>query len=84
VVYQGSVISAAKTLNISQSAVSLTIQKLETELKGHLFTRLHKQLIPTTVGERLFDVVKPFMTRLDICLKTFDQAKDQPFGEMRI
>lgn len=79
-----SVISAAKTLNISQSAVSQSIQKLEKELKGHLFTRLHKQLIPTTAGERLFAVVKPFMAELDVCLKTFDQSQNQPFGELRI
>lgn len=79
-----SVIAAAKTLNISQSAVSQSIQKLESEIKSQLFTRLHKQLIPTTVGGRLYAVVKPFMVELDTCLKTFDQAKDQPFGELRI
>lgn len=81
---QKSVIAAAKALNVSQSAVSQSIQKLEIELKSRLFTRLHKQLIPTTVGERLFAVVKPFMAELDICLRTFDQAKTQPFGELRI
>jgi DNA-binding transcriptional LysR family regulator len=79
-----SVIAASKSLNISQSAVSQSIQKLESELNVHLFTRLHKQLIPTTAGERLFTVVKPFMEELDICIKKFKTAKDQPFGELRI
>jgi DNA-binding transcriptional LysR family regulator len=79
-----SVISAAKTLNVSQSAVSQGLQKLESEIKTPLFTRLHKQLIPTAAGERLFAIVKPFMAELDICLKTLEKAKDQPFGELRI
>ena len=81
---KGSVISAAKTLNVSQSAVSQSIQKLESEIKYPLFTRLHKQLVPTAAGERLFSITQPFMTDLDTCLKTLDQAKDQPFGELRI
>lgn len=79
-----SVIAAAKSLNISQSAISQSIQKLESEMNVNLFTRMHKQLIPTTAGESLFAVVKPFMEELEICLKTFKQAKDQPFGELRI
>jgi DNA-binding transcriptional LysR family regulator len=81
---KGSVISAAKSLNVSQSAVSQSLQKLENEIKSPLFTRLHKQLVPTAAGERLFTVVQPFMLDLDICLKTLEQAKDQPFGELRI
>lgn len=81
---KGSVISAAKTLNVSQSAVSQSLQKLESEIKSPLFTRLHKQLVPTAAGERLFAIVQPFMAELDICLKTLEQAKDQPFGELRI
>jgi len=81
---EGSVVSAAKKLNVSQSAVSQSLQKLESEIKTHLFTRLHQQLVPTAAGERLFATVRPFMTELDLCLKTLDKAKDQPFGELRI
>lgn len=79
-----SVIAAAKALYISQSAASQSIQKLEGELKTHLFTRMHKQLIPTTAGEKLFSVVKPFVENLDICLRDFQQAKERPYGELRI
>ncbi len=84
-VYSGrSVIAAAKTLHVSQSAVSQALRKLEKEIKSPLFTRLHKRLVPTLAGERLFDVVRPFMADLDGCLKTLEQANDQPFGELRI
>lgn len=81
---KGSVISAAKCLNVSQSAVSQSLQKLESEIKSPLFIRLYKQLVPTAAGERLFSTVKPFMAELDICLKTLAQSKEQPFGELRI
>jgi len=81
---KGSVVSAAKTLNVSQSAVSQSLQKLESEIKSPLFTRLHKQLVPTAAGKRLFAITRPFMAELDTLLKTLEQAKDQPFGELRI
>lgn len=81
---QGSVIAAAKTLHVSQSAVSQAIQKLESETKTPMFIRRHKQLIPTAAGERLYSIVQPFMRELDICLRAFEQAKDHPAGELRI
>jgi len=79
-----SVVAAAKTLNVSQSAVSQTLQKLENEINCPLFTRLHKRLVPTAAGQRLFVVVQPFMLELDACLKTLDQSKNEPVGELRI
>lgn len=79
-----SVMAAAEALHVSQSAVSQALQKLEKEIKSPLFTRLHKRLVPTLAGERLFAVVQPFMEDLDLCLKTLEQSKDQPFGELRI
>jgi hypothetical protein len=54
-----SVVGAAKALHVSQSAVSQTLQKLESEIKCPLFTRLHKRLVPTAAGERLFAIVQP-------------------------
>jgi DNA-binding transcriptional LysR family regulator len=79
-----SIMAASKTLNVSQSAVSQTIQKLESEINISLFTRLHKKLVPTAGGKRLFEIVRPFMAELDICLKTLEKAKKQPYGELRI
>jgi DNA-binding transcriptional LysR family regulator len=79
-----SVVGAAKALHVSQSAVSQALQKLESEIKCPLFTRLHKRLVPTAAGKRLFAIVQPFMAELGVCLKTLEQAKDQPFGELRI
>ncbi len=79
-----SVIGAASTLHVSQSAVSQAVQKLESEIKSPLFIRMHKQLIPTPAGERLFAIVQPFMADLDVYLKALELAKDHPVGELRI
>jgi len=79
-----SVVAAAKALHVSQSAVSQALQKLESEIKCPLFTRLHKRLVPTAAGDRLYAIVRPFMAELDSYLKTIEQAKHQPFGELRI
>jgi DNA-binding transcriptional LysR family regulator len=79
-----SVVAAANTLHVSQSAVSQALQKLEGEIRSPLFIRLHKQLVPTTAGERLYGIVRPFMADLDIYLKDLEQAKDHPTGELRI
>ena len=79
-----SVLAAAEILHVSQSAVSQALRKLEKEIKSPLFTRLHKRLVPTLAGDRLYEVVQPFMADLEVCLKTLEQSKDQPFGELRI
>ena len=79
-----SVVAAAKTLHVSQSAVSQALQKLEREIKCPLFTRLHKRLVPTAAGEGLFAIVRPFMAELDAWLKALVYAKNQPCGELRI
>lgn len=81
---QGSIVAAANKLYVSQPAVSQAIQKLENEIKSPLFIRLHKQLVPTAAGGRLYSIVQPFMADLDIYLKSLEQAKDHPVGELRI
>lgn len=81
---QCSIVDASKKLHVSQSAVSQAIQKLEKEVNGSLFIRLHKQLVPTAAGERLYEIVKPFMLSLDIYLKDIERGKEHPSGELRI
>jgi len=81
---EGSVLAAAQTLHVSQSAISQSLQKLESEIQSALFTRTHKRLIPTTAGQYLFSVVRPLIAELDICLKNIEKSKDQPFGKLQI
>ena len=84
-VFRGlSVALAAKELNISPSAVSQALAKLEGELKVPLFTRLHRKLVPTSAGEQLFNIVSPFIKDLENGIETILKAKDVPSGVLRI
>lgn len=81
---QQSVAHAARKLNITPSAVSQSLNKLETELNVPLFTRLHKSLVPTLAGEGLFEIVEPFVTTLEGGIKRIQQARQVPSGMVRI
>jgi DNA-binding transcriptional LysR family regulator len=79
-----SVAKAAQELNITQSAVSQQLKKLEAEIKTNLFTRQHKRLIPTVEAQKLFSILQPFFQDLEIGLHAIRQAKESPAGELRI
>ena len=79
-----SIVAAAQELNLSQPAVSQQLQKLEAELKVQLFTRLHKKLVPTAAGERLFLLLEPFITRLQNEIGYIRQPLERPSGALRI
>lgn len=79
-----SVIIAANVLNITQSAVSQNLKKLEGELRIQLFTRLHKQLVPTKAGHQLYDMISPFINRLESDIKNIRLSHDEPYGLLRI
>jgi DNA-binding transcriptional LysR family regulator len=79
-----SVANAALQLNISPSAVSQSLNKLESELKIPLFTRLHKKLVPTLAGEQLFETLEPFVADLENCIVKMARARQIPSGMLRI
>ncbi len=79
-----SVANAALHLNISPSAVSQSLNKLEFELKIPLFTRLHKKLVPTLAGEQLFEILDPFVDDLENCIEKMARARQTPSGMLRI
>ncbi|MDA3903142.1 MAG: LysR family transcriptional regulator [Desulfuromusa sp.] len=79
-----SIVAAANQLHLSQPAVSQQLQKLEAELKVPLFTRLHKKLVPTAAGERLFNLVEPFVDKLQGEIPYIRQPLDRPAGLLRI
>jgi LysR family transcriptional activator of nhaA len=55
VAHEGSLTRAAERLNVSQSAVSVQIQKLEAQLGHPLFERRGKQLVLTEAGRIALD-----------------------------
>ncbi|MCP3871920.1 MAG: LysR family transcriptional regulator, partial [Desulfobacteraceae bacterium] len=79
-----SVANAATELNITPSAVSQSLHKLESELNILLFTRLHKKLVPTSAGGQLYDTLVPFIDDLKMSIKQIKQAKQIPSGMIRV
>ena len=79
-----SVAMGAKALNITASAASQALGKLEAELKVPLFTRLHRRLVPTSAGEQLFTTVAPFIRDLEVCVDGILKSRDVPSGMLRI
>ena len=79
-----SIVAAAEELHITPSAVSQHLQKLESEIKTPLFTRLHKKLVPTAAGEKLFTIMNPFMDELETGIGTIRQPLETPSGHLKI
>lgn len=79
-----SIAKASEELNVTQSAVSQQLKKLEEEVETQLFTRLHKRLIPTPEAQKLFSILEPFFHDLETGLRSIKQGKDKPSGELRV
>ena len=79
-----SITDAADDLHITPSAVSQQLKKLEKELKTILFTRLHKRLVPTQSGKRLFDLVAPIIKDLQQGLNSLADDRREPTGLLKI
>ncbi len=79
-----SINQAAQVLGVSQPGVSQHISKLEGELKIPLFIRQHRKIVPTQAGQRLFKMVEPFMTDLNLKLSAIARPEQTPWGLLRI
>jgi DNA-binding transcriptional LysR family regulator len=84
-IYTGrSIAEASRGLNITRSAVSQHLKKLEEEIDTPLFTRLPKRLVPTLAAERLYSIVNPFLQELRSGLRMIGQARLRPSGRLRV
>ncbi|MCK4502934.1 MAG: LysR family transcriptional regulator [Desulfuromonadales bacterium] len=81
---QNSIVAAARSLHLTQPAVSQQLQKLEAEIQATLFVRLHKKLVPTEAAKRLFALVQPFMDSLQEGIENIRLPLDRPAGLLRI
>lgn len=73
---------AARALNLSQSALSMSIGLLEQQMRVSLFVRHAHGVSLTPIGEELLQVVRPFLASLaDIQEKVFQEAS-APMGEI--
>lgn len=77
----GSTIQAARTLNISQPAVSRALSDLEAQLGSPLFLRRSGRLVPTARAEWLFQESQETLARvdhLDAILRDIDRVPERP------
>ncbi|HIZ78204.1 MAG TPA: LysR family transcriptional regulator [Candidatus Lachnoclostridium stercorigallinarum] len=58
VFHEGSLSGAARSLGLSQSTMSKSLQSLEKELGGSLFIRIRGQLLPTRQGYAVLDMAR--------------------------
>lgn len=75
---------AAAKLDVSQSALSHTIRRLETRMGLRLLTRSTRSVSPTQAGERLLLSVGPRFEEIESELNALAELRDRPAGTIRI
>ena len=80
----GNISQAAKTLYISQPAVSKSIHKLEEELGTVLFVRTSRGVLLTEEGKILYEHTKQAFSLLDQGKRQLELRKSKETGELRI
>ncbi|MBW4828264.1 MAG: LysR family transcriptional regulator [Clostridiaceae bacterium] len=76
--------NAAKSLYMTQPAISQSIMQLEEELKIRLFTRTPKGVIPTKEGQILFEYANSALNLIDVGEKKIEESRNLMVGELRI
>jgi DNA-binding transcriptional LysR family regulator len=72
----------AKNLELSQSAVSMSIKELESILGRQLFDRINKKLILNEVGRSFYEAVLPIYKKLEDIESEFKNSEDK--GNIRV
>ncbi|KWF32761.1 LysR family transcriptional regulator [Burkholderia diffusa] len=75
---------AAARLETSQSALSHTIRRLETQLGLRLLNRTTRSVAPTEAGEQLIQTLRPALDGIDAKLAALSQLQIRPAGTVRI
>lgn len=84
-IYTTTSISKSSTLlNVTPSAISQQLKKLEEEIGLQLFTRLHKKLVPTSEGKALYQLIAPFLDNLQSELQRLVHGRQTPCGQLTI
>jgi len=84
VMLAGSVVGAAKLLNVTQPGVSRTIGLLELRLGFALFVRQGRKLIPTPEAEALFREVEPLYSGVERIAQVAQDIRLRRTGALRV
>ena len=75
---------AATQLEMSQSAVSQIVRRLEHRLGVLLLARTTRSVAPTQAGEQLLATLAPMLRELDDRMTALGDVRDKPSGTIRI
>lgn len=85
VVHEGSFARAAERLGIGRSAVSRSVQKLETQLDTRLFLRTTRSTTLTAEGELFYENCRPGVDRIVQSVEEMRELRSgTPRGQLRI
>ncbi len=71
----GSITAAAKTLLVSQQALSARMKKLESELGAPLFTRTNKGIVLTAFGKNIYDRAVSIIDQYDAFIVSLGNSR---------
>lgn len=80
----GSFRAAASERGISSSALSQSMNALETSLGIRLLNRTTRSVAPTEAGARLLDRLAPALRDIHVAVNDLDQLRASPSGTLRI
>lgn len=81
---EGSFTRAARRLGVTQSALSQTMKRLESQLGFRLLTRTTRSVAPTAAGERLLATLSPAIAGLEDEIEALFHARGAATGTVRI
>ncbi len=84
VVDSGSFSAAARALQITPSAVSRTIQRLESRLEVRLLDRSTRKLAPTSEGDIYYQRAQSILEQVNIAEEAVTQRKENVQGILRV
>lgn len=80
----GTVVAAARQLNVTQPVVSRAISLLESRIGYKLFERKGRKLVPTPEGQAFYREAEPIYGSLDRLAQVAQDIRFQRAGELRI
>src|SRR4051812_2493901 len=80
----GSLRDAAQALNVTQSAASQQLAKLEREIGSQLFVRRHKGLVATPASQALARTVELFLREVEGDVEAIRRGQEEPVGLLRV
>lgn len=80
----GNITRAAERLHVSQSTVTLAIQRLEEQLGLQLFDRSQKKLILSTEGHVFWERISGILLQLDDAIAEAQQYRDLQKGKLKL